>query len=135
MIAFLVVGSLALAALAYVALPLLSGAGEPGSTLSPNPMAEAARVKSSALAAIVDLEGEHEMGKLSTEDLELLRRQPLGEALEALRVLRGTGGDLDAELEREIAQARSRLACARCGARVDGDVCGRCGARSQAPAP
>jgi hypothetical protein len=133
-IAFVVVGSLALAALAYVAFPLLSRTGEPGTMLSPDPTAEAVRVKSSALAAIVDLEGEHEMGKLSTEDLEVLRRQPLAEALEALRVLRG-GGDLDAALEREIAQARSLLSCAACGARLDGDVCRRCGARSQAAAP
>ncbi|HEX2196672.1 MAG TPA: hypothetical protein VHJ76_07075 [Actinomycetota bacterium] len=129
MILVVVVALLACAALAYVAVPL----GRRGRTEEP-PSAESeldAR-KTTALSAIVDLENERLVGKLSEEDFEVLRAQYEAEALQALTeldALRAAQPDAtdDASLEAEVAEMRRRLACPRCGSlrSIDG-TCSRC---------
>jgi hypothetical protein len=53
------------------------------------------------------------MGKLSSADFDELSAKLLAEAGEALREERGTLGELDAQIEREIAAARAAFAAAR----------------------
>ncbi|HEX2057258.1 MAG TPA: hypothetical protein VHI71_02720 [Actinomycetota bacterium] len=128
MILVLVVALLACAALAYVAVPLgrRGRAEEP-----PSPEAELDARKTTALAAIVDLENERLVGKLSDEDFDVLRAQYEAEALRALTELdmvrAQTDAPDDASLEAEIAEMRRRLACPRCGSlrSIDGS-CSRC---------
>lgn len=128
MILVVVVALLACAALAYVALPL----GRRG-RIDEGPSAEGeidAR-KTTALSAIVDLENERLVGKLSDEDFDVLRAQYEAEALQALTeldALRAQSDEPDdGSLEAEIAEMRQRLACPRCGAlkAVDG-TCAQC---------
>ena len=80
--------------------------------------------------AIVDLEGDRTMGKLSEPDFEALRADYESQALAALRELDALGelSARDRELEAEIAQVRARLRCPSCGgARVGSERCSRCG--------
>ena len=121
---------LALAALAYVAAPLRRG---PRRTF-PRAPSEAARIgerKTTALTAIIDLEEERDVGKLSDRDFEVLRDQYEREALEALRELDALQASAlgDEELEAEIAAARARMVCPSCGRpNPTGERCARCGA-------
>ena len=62
---------------------------------------------------ILELEFDRDMGKLSSEDFDELSKQLLVEAARALREERGTIGEVDAEIEREIAAARAAFAAAR----------------------
>ena len=62
---------------------------------------------------VLELEFDHQLGKLSAEDLEQQSRELMTEAGQALRDERGTIGELDAEIEREIAAARAAFAAAR----------------------
>lgn len=129
MILVVVVALLACAALAYVALPLGQRRGrreEP-----PSAEGELDARKTSALSAIVDLENERLVGKLSDEDFDVLRAQYEAEALQALTELdalraRADAPD-DASLEAEIAEMRRRLACPRCGRlRTIEGTCSQC---------
>lgn len=119
----------ALAALAYVAAPLRRGPRR----AFPHAQGEVARVterKTAALTAIIDLEEERDVGKLSARDFELLRLQYEREALEALRELDAlqTSEIGDEELEAEIAAARERMVCPSCGRpNPTGGRCSRCG--------
>lgn len=134
MILVFVVALLACAALAYVALPL----GRRGrSEDAPSPADDLDARKTTALSAIVDLENERLVGKLSDEDFDALRAQYEAEALQALTELdalraaepdEGPGGDADdASLEAEIAEMRQRLACPRCGSlRATDGTCSQC---------
>ncbi|MFN2588525.1 MAG: hypothetical protein ABR613_10470 [Actinomycetota bacterium] len=129
MIPVLVVALLACIALAYVALPLGSrrGHGDEG----PSREGELDALKTTALAAIVDLEADRSVGKLSDEDFEVLRAQYEAEALRALvelDALRARADEPDDRtLEEEIAAMRLRLACPRCGGlRSAEGTCPRC---------
>jgi hypothetical protein len=62
---------------------------------------------------ILELEFDHQMGKLSREDYEHLSADLLASAGAALREERGTLGELDEEIEREIAAARAAFAAAK----------------------
>ena len=62
---------------------------------------------------VLELEFDHQLGKLSTEDYEHLAGQLLAQAGQALRVERGNLGAIDEEIEREIAAARAAFAAAR----------------------
>jgi hypothetical protein len=62
---------------------------------------------------VLELEFDHDMGKLSAEDYALQSAALLEEAGVALRVERGSIGELDEEIEREIAAARAAFAAAR----------------------
>jgi hypothetical protein len=86
--------------------------------------------KKSALGAIIDIEDEKTVGKLSDEDFEILRREYEAEALDALIELDGLQRVPDDDsLEAEIAAMRARLACPACGApRLSAGPCERCGA-------
>ncbi|MGH2807244.1 MAG: hypothetical protein ACRDKT_08210 [Actinomycetota bacterium] len=115
----------ALIGLAYVAIPLSRGA-RPFAGIGTTPAEEAEERKAAALAGIVDLEQEFEIGKLSREDFETLRAGYERDAVAALREL--DAASTEDALEREIAAARARLACPSCGApRTAGGPCPRCG--------
>lgn len=129
MIAALLIAFLACAALAYVMAPLRFGPrAEPvdESLLA----SEAAGRKRAALTAILDLETERDIGKLSPADFEALRAEYEAQALAALAeldALESARGD-DA-LESEIAAVRARLVCPSCGAvRTRSGACPQCGA-------
>ena len=111
------VALLACAALAYVVLPL--GGRRGGREEVASPEGELDARKRTALTAIVDLEAERSVGKLSDEDFEVLRAQYEAEALKALTeldALRVRSEEPDeGSLEAEIAEMRSRLSCPRCG--------------------
>jgi rubrerythrin len=88
---------------------------------------EALARKKSALDALIEIEEERAIGKLSTEDYAALRNEYEFEAVRALRELDNLGGS-DAALEAEIAEMRERLTCPNCGAlRSQGEPCPRCG--------
>lgn len=130
MIPVLVVGVLVVAALLWVAQPLRSGARMDGGEDGADRERAQAR-KHSALVAIVDLEGERELGKLAEGDFDELRAQYEAEALDALRELDALQDSTidDDELELEIAAMREQLKCPECGAvRMPGRDCERCGA-------
>ena len=126
MIGAVVVVILVALALAYIAAPLLAGARR---SAPPAPEDEAAARKQAALEALVDLEEERAMGKLSKPDYdELLQRYEV-EAVAALRELDAVRvPDREDALEAEIAAARRRLECPHCGQlRPSGAPCPRCG--------
>ena len=62
---------------------------------------------------MLELEFDFSWASSSTEDYEHLSRELLAEAGQALREERGSIGELDAEIEREIAAARAAFAAAR----------------------
>jgi hypothetical protein len=124
----LVVALLAAAALAYVALPLGQRRGRREE--APSLERELDARKRAALSAIVDLEADRSVGKLSEEDFDVLRAQYEAEALRALTELdelqSRTQGTEDASLEEEIAEMRSRVARAASAGRPQ-ETCPRCG--------
>jgi len=128
MIAGIVIGLLAAAALGFVMQPLRSGPrrDERDTALL---VEDAVARKHSALVAIVDMENEHTAGKLSDGDLAALRTQYEIEALKALRDLDALSTNTDdEELEAEIAEMRARLSCPNCGEpRTPGVRCPACG--------
>jgi hypothetical protein len=62
---------------------------------------------------VLELEFDRDMGKLSSADFEQLSSELLAQAGGALREERGTLGEVDEEIEREIAAARAAFAAAR----------------------
>lgn len=128
MIAGILVALLACVALVYVVAPVRRGPRRD----RPDPSllaAEATSRKRAALTAILDLETERDIGKLSSADFEVLRAEYEAQALKALAeldALKDVHGD-DA-IEAEIAEVRERLACPSCGAiRAGSGPCPRCG--------
>ena len=135
MIPGLVVALLAIIALIYVSAPIRRAPLDDGASIldDEGDTSEAEARKIAALTAILDLESERDVGKLSEADLAELRSTYEHDALAAL-------ADLDAAealpatdpLEREIASLRHRLSqdqCPSCGAaRPAGTTCARCGA-------
>jgi hypothetical protein len=130
MIAALVVAGLALAAAAYILRPLLDGPRIEAPS-SDQAVEELHELKRAALMAIIDIEAERDVGKLSDEDFEVLKRQYGAEAVRALHQLDELGAtqhDRDAELEAEIARIRETMTCPACGAiRDPGRPCPECG--------
>lgn len=147
MIPVLLVAAVALAVLAWATLPLrkgsrdrLGGTAEQHRLDAPEPsheLEEAVADKRAALVAIVDLENERAVGKMSEEDFDALKAEYEAQALSALRAadaLRDTAGrsahgqGWDDDLELEIAAIRERLRCPSCGAaRTPGEACEQCG--------
>jgi cytochrome c-type biogenesis protein CcmI len=62
---------------------------------------------------ILELEFDRDVGKLSQSDYEELSAELMARAGEALREERGALGEVDEEIEREIAAARAAFAAAR----------------------
>lgn len=130
MIGAVIVALLALAALVWVLLPLRRGprrdAAERDLLIE-----EAEERKRAALYAILDVEEEHAVGKLSSGDLEVLRTQYEIEAISALHQLDNLGSAVrieDDAIEAEISRIRSQMTCTLCGAiRQRGKPCPECG--------
>jgi len=111
----LVVAIVALTVLAWVALPLRRGPRS-DAPLPSLELEEAEADKRSALVAIVDIENEHAVGKLSRPDLDALKAEYEARALEALRraealreeqPLSASGGQPD-QLPRRAREAHQR---------------------------
>jgi hypothetical protein len=62
---------------------------------------------------VLELEFDLQLGKLSAEDFKQQSSELMAEAGQALRDERGSIGELDEEIEREIAAARAAFAAAR----------------------
>jgi hypothetical protein len=129
-ISALVIATCACVALAFVAWPLKRErvATEPQDQQRLDLEAR----KTSALAAIIDLEDEVAVGKLSTTDFAHLKAQYESEAATVMSEIahsETTLGD-DDDLEREIAELRSRLACPTCGSIRPDPSCTECGSVS-----
>jgi rubrerythrin len=130
LIAALVVTLGALSLLAWVLAPLLRGpVAETGQRSQLIEDAEGR--KRAALYALIDIEEEAEIGKLSPADLEVLRNRYEHDAMDALRRLDelndvATGAPDD--LESEIARLKQQMRCPNCGAtRPPQQACPRCG--------
>ena len=132
MIYAFVIAALAVAALAFVAAPIRRKEQD----VVTDPALELEEQKMVALTAILDLESERDVGKLSEEDFAELRAVYEVQALDALHRLDGVtapAADSTDPLETEIARVRARLSSSRCpecgGPRRPGtDACPRCGA-------
>jgi hypothetical protein len=134
MIYAFVVAALAVAALAFVAAPIRRR----DQAVVVDRSIELEEKKLVALTAILDLENERDVGKLSEEDFTELRAVYETQALEALHQLDEVATDradpLETDpLETEIARVRERMSASRCPAcgaprRPGTDACARCGA-------
>jgi hypothetical protein len=110
------------AAAAFVLLPFARGPRVESVVPLENPTADRMRL----YQQVLELEFDRDMGKLSRSDFEQLSAQLLAEAGAALREERGVMGEVDAEIEREIAAARAAFAAARQSTRE---------ARTETPVP
>lgn len=130
MIETLVIAALGVAALAWTISPLRSGPRSDAARTSVL-VEEADERKRSALIAIIEIEEEHGVGKLSDDDHDELRVQYENQLLAALRELDELGAERQSEdlkLEAEIARIRAEMVCPACGAiRPAGGSCPRCG--------
>ena len=129
MIYAFLVAALAIAALAFVAAPVRRKEHE----TVVDPALELEEQKVVALTAILDLENERDVGKLSDEDFAELRAVYETQALDALHRLDVVVAEGTDPLETEIARVRERMnasRCPECGAprRPGTDGCPRCGA-------
>jgi hypothetical protein len=84
-----------------------------GSRAAPVRAAAPASDRSLIYQQVLEVEFDYQVGKLSTEDFSLLSAQLLGQAGELMRAERGDIGELDDEIEREIAAARAAFAAVR----------------------
>jgi hypothetical protein len=97
------------AAAAFALLPFARGPRVESVLPSANPASERFRL----YQQVLELEFDRDVGKLSQADFEQLSAQLLAQAGAALRDERGAMGEVDAEIEREIAAARAAFAAAR----------------------
>jgi cytochrome c-type biogenesis protein CcmI len=99
------------AAAAFVLLPFARGAQL---EVAPQETSEADIPDRLAIYhQVLELEFDRQLGKLSAEDFQQLSAELLAQAGQALREERGTLGEIDEEIEREIAAARVAFAAAR----------------------
>jgi hypothetical protein len=97
------------AAAAYALLPFIRGARVAADTPQTSLSVDRARL----YRQVLELEFDHQVGKLSDEDFGELSSTLLAQASGLLREERGSLGELDEEIEREIAAARAAFAAAR----------------------
>lgn len=105
------VALVALAALTWIVTPLLGrrrALNRPGDDRR---TADLLEEKQSVYRSILDLELDHELGKMGNEDYRQLRQQSKAEALGIIRELEGEAPEEteQATLEEEIRAARARL--------------------------
>ena len=130
MIEVLFVALAAVAVLAYVLVPLRSGPRQDVPLTSVH-VEDAEEKKRSALTALIDIEEERDIGKLSEGDFNSLRTEYEAEAFQALVELDAleAAPGADGELEDEISALRAKMTCSSCGAlRPPGEACEHCGA-------
>ena len=105
--------ALVAAAAAFVLLPFARGAR---AEVAPATVEAGARDRFALYEQVLELDFDRQLGKLSNEDYDKLSAELLAEAGEALREERGTIGEIDQDIEQEIAAARAAFAAARQGA-------------------
>lgn len=100
-----------LGTLAWMARPLLGRRRELKGPGDDRRTADLLEEKQSVYRSIMDLELDHEMGKMGNEDYRQLRQQSKAEALGIIRELEGDASEEtgQATLEEEIRAARARL--------------------------
>ena len=105
------VGLIVLAAAGWIVRPLLGRRRALRGPAEDRHTADLLEEKSSVYRSILDLELDHEMGKMDNEDYVRLRQQSKAEALGIIRELEGEAGaeSEQATLEAEIQAARARL--------------------------
>jgi rubrerythrin len=125
----IVVGLLVIAAIAFVTQPMKEGPLRDDVTTS-QAVEEAGERKRAALVAILDMEEEKAVGKLSDGDFKVLRSQYEAEAIAALKELDAVRiENSDAELEEEILRIKESMVCGSCGAiKPEGSRCPACDA-------
>jgi cytochrome c-type biogenesis protein CcmI len=101
------------AAAAFVLLPFAHGAHVEPLVAADNPETD----RFALYTQVLELEFDHQLGKISTADFEQVRAELLAQAGAALREERGSVGAVDAQIEREIAAARAAFAAARATSR------------------
>ena len=106
-----VVGLIALGALIWMVRPLLERRRALRGPAEDRRTADLLEEKQSVYRSILDLEMDHEMGKMGSQDYLQLRQQSKAEALGIIRELEGSAGDENEQdtLEEEIRAARARL--------------------------
>ncbi len=106
-----VVGLVVAAAVAWIVRPLMGRRRALRGPAEDRHTADLLEEKSSVYRSILDLELDHEMGKMDDEDYVQLRRQSKAEALGIIRELEGEAEaeTEQATLEAEIQAARARL--------------------------
>jgi cytochrome c-type biogenesis protein CcmI len=102
--------ALVAAAAAFALLPFTRGSTTQSVVASAEPRPTD---RSVLYRQVLELEFDVQLGKLAAEDYEQLSRELLAEAGQALHEERGGIGELDEEIEREIAAARAAFAAAR----------------------
>ena len=128
MTAAIIIGALAIAAIAYIVAPI----GRVRRAVDEAEFETVAEEKKRvALTGILDLEEERDGGKLSEPEFVDLRARYERDAVQALKELdsAGSGSHLENHLEEEIAAARDKLRCGTCGAPrgIDEARCPSCG--------
>ncbi len=128
MIALVLGTVLALAALAFVLVPLFVAPRTPDVTV---PRQSAPDAPVDAIAALREVEFDRETGKLSDSDYATLKAEYTRDALAALRARDAAPSTVsDAEVEAMILAYRApRRSCATCGPRPEADAlyCSTCG--------
>lgn len=111
MIEQMAVGLVSLAMAAWIVRPLLERRRALSSPPADRRTAELLEDKQSVYRSIVDLELDHEMGKMDDDDYLQLKQQSKAEALGILRELGGDSSEdlANQTLEDEIRAARARM--------------------------
>jgi hypothetical protein len=109
--------ALVAAAAAFVLLPFTRGSHLEHVAPSDNPTADRHLI----YRQVLEMEFDRDVGKLSQSDFEQLSGELLAQAGQALREERGTLGEVDDEIEREIAAARAAFAAARQAGRAQAE--------------
>lgn len=106
-----VVGIVAATTIAWIVRPLLGRRRALRGPAEDRRTADLLEEKSSVYRSILDLELDHEMGKMGNEDYLQLRQQSKAEALGIIRELEGEAEEdsEQATIEAEIQAARARL--------------------------
>ena len=103
--------ALVAAAAAFALLPFVRGVSESSNDAAePEPLGTE---RGQLYRQVIELDFDRQLGKLSEEDYRELSAGLLSQAGQLLREERGTLGELDEEIEREIAAARAAFAAAR----------------------